>query len=48
VNKGETQLRDMINVALRVIIDGGRMERMARKYSADYMAPRKNFESNQK
>lgn len=45
VNGGETQLRDMINVALRSIIDDGRMERMAKKYSASYIPPRKNYEA---
>lgn len=40
---GEIQLRDMIDIALRKIIDDGRMERMAKKYSADYVVPKKNY-----
>lgn len=43
VRSGEIQMRDMIDVALRKIIDDGRMERMARRYSADYVLPRKGF-----
>jgi ABC-type amino acid transport substrate-binding protein len=43
VNSGEIQLRDMINVAIRTMIDDGRMERLARKYSQDYIIPAKNY-----
>lgn len=46
VRSGEIQLRDMIDVALRKIIDDGRMERLARRYSADFVAPRKNVEAH--
>lgn len=42
VKSGETQLRDMIDVALRNMIDDGRMERLTRKYSSDYVIP-KNY-----
>jgi ABC-type amino acid transport substrate-binding protein len=41
---GETRLRDMVDVALRKIIDDGRMARMARRYSADYVLPRRNYD----
>lgn len=43
VLSSEIQLRDMINVSLRSMIDDGRLERIAKKYSADYIAPNKNF-----
>ena len=42
VSVGETQLRDMIDVALRNMIDDGRLERLTRKYSSDYVIP-KNY-----
>lgn len=45
VKSGETQLRDMINVALRSMIDDGRLARLAKKYSADYIVPAKNYEA---
>lgn len=44
VKSGDIQLRDMINIALRSMIDDGRMERLAKKYSADYIIPAKNYE----
>lgn len=43
VNAGETQLRDMIDIALQTLIDDGRLEKFAKKYSADYKVPRKNY-----
>lgn len=43
VLSGETQLRDMINVALQAIIDDGRMERLARAYSSEYVIPQKGY-----
>lgn len=43
VNSGETQLRDMIDIALQTLIDDGRLEKLAHKYSADYKVPRKNY-----
>ncbi len=43
VAQTEPHLRDMINVALRTIIDDGRMEQMAHRYSPDYMPPKKNY-----
>jgi cystine transport system substrate-binding protein len=45
VMSGETRLRDMINVSLRSMIDDGRMERLAKKYSADYIIPQKNYQA---
>lgn len=43
-NVGEFALRDMVDVALRTMIDDGRMEEMAKRYSPDYIVARKNFE----
>jgi len=45
VRSGEIQLRDMIDGALRKIIDDGRLARMAHKYSADYVLPRKSYDA---
>lgn len=45
VQSGEIQLRDMIDAALRKIIDDGRMERLARQYADDYIVPLKNYPS---
>jgi polar amino acid transport system substrate-binding protein len=42
-NSGETQLRDMVNVALRTLIDNGRLEKIAHSYSPDYIIARKNY-----
>ena len=42
---GEYALRDMIEVALRRIIDDGRMEKLARKYSQHYYVPPRNYKS---
>lgn len=44
VNSGEIQLRDMIDVALQTLIDDGRLEKMAKKYSVDYKVPRKHYQ----
>lgn len=44
VKGGEIQLRDMIDLALRKIIDDGRLERLAKKYSKDYVTPRRNYD----
>ncbi len=43
LRSGETQLRDMIDVALQKIIDDGRLEKMAKKYSPDYVMPKKGY-----
>jgi len=43
VKAGEIQLRDIINVAIDAIIEDGRMETMALKYSANYTVPNKRF-----
>jgi ABC-type amino acid transport substrate-binding protein len=43
VLSGEIQLRDMIDVVLRKMIDDGRMERLAKKYSEEYVVPLKNY-----
>lgn len=43
VRSGEFQLRDMLNVAFRTLIDNGQLERTAQKYSKEYKAPKKNF-----
>jgi ABC-type amino acid transport substrate-binding protein len=45
VNIGEIEFRDMIDVALRKIIDDGRMEKMARQYSDDYIIPARNYDA---
>lgn len=42
-NSGEIQLRDMVNVALRTMIDNGQVEKIANSYSPDYIVSRKNF-----
>ncbi|MCB9988547.1 MAG: transporter substrate-binding domain-containing protein [Rhodospirillales bacterium] len=41
---GETQLRDMIQLALRTMKNDGRLEKLAKKYSENYTVPRKDFE----
>lgn len=43
VLSGEIQLRDMIDVVLRKMIDDGRMERLAKKYSEEYVVPLKSY-----
>ncbi len=43
-NAREISLRDMVNVALRSIIDDGSMEMLGKAYSADYAIARKNYE----
>ncbi|NCC23498.1 MAG: transporter substrate-binding domain-containing protein [Alphaproteobacteria bacterium] len=43
VLSGEIRLRDMVDVALRKMIDDGRIETMARRYSEDYIPAAKNF-----
>lgn len=42
-NSGEVQLRDMVNVALRSLIDGGQIEKIAHSYSPDYIIAKKNY-----
>ncbi|HEY1095785.1 MAG TPA: transporter substrate-binding domain-containing protein [Alphaproteobacteria bacterium] len=41
--KGEYELRDMVDVALRTLIDDGTLERIAHQYSVDYIAADKNY-----
>jgi polar amino acid transport system substrate-binding protein len=40
---GEYQLRDMVNLALRTMKNDGRLEKLAKKYSASYIVPKKDF-----
>ena len=40
---GEYQLRDMVDLALRTMINDGRMEKIAHKYSKDYIVPTKDY-----
>jgi ABC-type amino acid transport substrate-binding protein len=42
-NSGETQLRDMFNVALRTLTDNGRLEQIAHSYAPDYIIAKKNY-----
>ena len=42
---GEYQLRDMVNVALRTMKNDGRLEKLAKKYSASYVVPQKDFKN---
>ncbi|MCB1555875.1 MAG: amino acid ABC transporter substrate-binding protein [Alphaproteobacteria bacterium] len=41
---GETQLRDMIALALQTMKNDGRLEKLAHKYSESYIIPREDFE----
>lgn len=41
---GEQQLKTMVEIAIRRIIDDGRMKALAHKYSDGYFIPLKNFE----
>lgn len=41
--QGEYGLRDMVSIALRRIIDDGRMERIAKNYSEFYYVPQRGF-----
>jgi ABC-type amino acid transport substrate-binding protein len=43
VKNGEFALRDMINVALRTMMDDGSLERIAHGYSPDYIPANKNY-----
>ncbi len=43
VKSGEFALRDSLNIALQTLIDNGRIETLAHKYSPNYKAPKKNF-----
>lgn len=43
VRSGEIQLRDMINIALRTLIDTGRIKKIAKKYPGDYLVPLRNY-----
>jgi ABC-type amino acid transport substrate-binding protein len=47
-NSGEIQLRDMINIAVRALIDNGKIEKIAHSYSPDYIIANKNFNGVQK
>lgn len=42
---GEYQLRDMVNLALRTAKNDGRLEKLAKKYSASYVVPQKDFKN---
>jgi ABC-type amino acid transport substrate-binding protein len=42
-NTGDYQLRDMVNIALRALIDSGQMEKIAHSYSPDYIIAKKNY-----
>ncbi|MAS86775.1 MAG: hypothetical protein CMH30_02180 [Micavibrio sp.] len=42
--QGEYQLRDMVNIALKRIIDDGRLENIALRYSNKYLLPTKSYE----
>jgi ABC-type amino acid transport substrate-binding protein len=42
---GEIQLRDMIDVVLRKMIDDGRLAKLASSYSTSYIVPQKNYET---
>lgn len=44
VKRGEQELKDMIQIALRRIIDDGRMKAIAHSYSSSYHIPLKNYE----
>lgn len=43
VAAGEYRLRDMISLAVRTMINDGRMEALAHEYSPDYVLPKKDF-----
>lgn len=47
-NSGDYQLRDMVNIALRSLIDNGKVEKIAHSYSPDYIIAKKNFNGEQK
>ncbi len=43
-NHGEFALRDMVDIALRGMIDDGTIEKIAHRYSADYIPASKNYQ----
>jgi ABC-type amino acid transport substrate-binding protein len=40
---GELQLRDIMNIAIKAMIDDGRLEAMALKYTPDYNVPNRGY-----
>ncbi|MDD5586961.1 MAG: transporter substrate-binding domain-containing protein [Alphaproteobacteria bacterium] len=40
----ELKLRDIVNVALRTLIDNGALEKLTKKYPGEYLFARKNYE----
>jgi polar amino acid transport system substrate-binding protein len=42
-NQGEVALRDAVNIALRKMVDDGRLAEITARYSADYIPAQKNY-----